>query len=72
MNQILLSFLCGSAFIGGAVMTAWLIIMVKSAASKKDREELFGYWRESIAKHTEQIAIMQRIASSLEKRKEDA
>ena len=72
MNQILLSFVCGAAFIGGAVMTAFLIIMVKSASSKKDREELYGYWRESIVKHGEQIAVLQRIAASVEKRKEDA
>ena len=67
MNQILLSFLCGAAFIGGAVAMTVLVIMVKSASSKKDRDELMGYWRSSIEKHAAQILVLERIATVMEK-----
>lgn len=66
MNPILLSFLCGAAFIGGAVAMTVLVIMVKSASTKKDREELFGYWKSSIEKHSAQIATLDRIAAIME------
>ena len=69
MNSILLSFLCGAAFIGGAVAMTVLVIMVKSASSKKDRDELMGYWGSSIEKHATQIAVLERIAAVMEKRK---
>lgn len=70
MNTILLSFLCGAAFIGGAVAMTVLVIMVKSAATKKDREEIHAYWRDSLAKHSTQLAILERMAATMEKRKD--
>lgn len=70
MNSILLSFLCGAAFIGGAVAMTVLVILVNGVKTKKDRDELFGYWRESISKHAAQIAVLERIAVIMEKRKD--
>jgi hypothetical protein len=70
MNSIILSFLCGAAFIGGAVAMTVLVIMVKSAASKKNREEIHAYWRNSLEKHATQLAILERIAAVMEKRKD--
>lgn len=70
MNQILLSFLCGAAFIGGAVAMTLLVFMVKTAATKKDRDELMGYWKASIAGQTAQLAILERMAAQMEKRKD--
>jgi len=69
MNPILISFLCGAAFIGGAVATTLLVVMARSWASKKDRDELYSYWRASIEKHGEQVAILNRIAETIENRK---
>ena len=66
MNQILLSFLCGAAFIGGATATTILVILVNGAKSKDDREALKSYWRESVLKHTAQIAVLERIAAVME------
>jgi len=70
MNPILLSFLCGAAFIGGAVAMTVLVIMVKSASTKKDREEIHAYWRNSLEKHATQLAILERMAVIMEKRKD--
>lgn len=70
MNPILLSFLCGAAFIGGAVAMTVLVILVNGFKTKKDRDELFGYWRSSIEKHSAQIAVLERIAVVMEKRKD--
>jgi len=70
MNTILLSFLCGAAFIGGAVAMTVLVIMVKSESSKKDRDEIHAYWRGSLEKHATQLAILERIAAVMEKRKD--
>lgn len=71
MNPILLSFLCGAAFIGGAVATTVLVIFVKSSSAKQDREELFSYWKQSTFNHQQQIDMLARIAISLEQNKKD-
>ena len=71
MNQILLSFLCGAAFIGGAVAMTLLAVLANGFRTKKDREELFGYWRDSIASHREQIAVLKLIADAVEEKSED-
>ena len=71
MHQILLSFLCGAAFIGGAVAMTVLVILANGVKTKKDRDELFGYWRESINKHAIKIAVLERIAAIMEKSKEN-
>ena len=71
MNQILLSFLCGAAFIGGAVAMTVLVMLVNLFRTKKDRDELFGYWRSSISKHGEQISVLERIADALEEKSKD-
>lgn len=70
MNQILLSFLCGAAFIGGAVMTTLLVIFFNAFRTKNDRDELFGYWQQSITKHAEQIMVLERLVAAMEKRKD--
>lgn len=69
MNPILLSFLCGAAFIGGGAATVVLVAIAVSMKDGKGRDELYGYWRESIALHGKQIAIIERIATQLEKHK---
>lgn len=61
MNSILLSFLCGSAFIGGAAMVA---VMVNLYVSRKNGSEarareafndrLMEYWR----RHSDSEAVM--------------
>jgi hypothetical protein len=70
MNQILILFLCGAAFIGGATTVVVMVLMAASLKDKKGRDELYGYWRDSISKHAAQIAVLERIASQLEKRKD--
>ena len=65
MNPILLSFLCGAAFIGGAAATLTLAVLANGVKSKKDREELFGYWRKSLEKHDEQIAAISKAADAI-------
>lgn len=67
MNPILLSFLCGAAFIGGAAATTCFVVLAMQLKDRKGRDELFGYWKESISKHTEQVAILNRIAAVMEK-----
>jgi hypothetical protein len=70
MNQILLSFLCGAAFLGGAVSVLILIAMWTQFRDKAGREELYGYWKESIAKHTVQLELLTRIAAALEAKRD--
>lgn len=71
MNSILLSFLCGAAFIGGAVATTVLVLMVKTAASKKDVEAIKSYWERSLEKHDTQLKLIERIVLSIEKRNDE-
>ena len=70
MNQILLSFLCGAAFIGGAVAMTVRVITCKTLGTKKDREELFGYWKSSLDKHERQLDLMARMCVALEAKKD--
>lgn len=72
MNQIMLSFLCGAAFIGGAVAVFFLVALVVQLKDKKSREEIHGYWRSSLEKHDRKLLILARIAAALEKRKDCA
>ena len=48
-----------------------LAVLANGFRTKKDREELFGYWRDSIASHREQIAVLKRIADAVEEKSED-
>lgn len=70
MNQILLSFLCGAAFIGGATAMTILVVLAKSTTSKKERDELFGYWKSSLAKHDRQLELMARMCVAMEAEKD--
>ena len=48
-----------------------LVMLVNLFRTKKDRDELFGYWRSSISKHGEQISVLERIADALEEKSKD-
>jgi len=66
MNPILLSFLCGAAFIGGAAATTILVVLAVTLRNSKGQKELLEYWRSSIEKHGMQIARLERIAVAVE------
>ena len=68
MNQILLSFLCGAAFIGGATSVVVFVAMTVSLKDKENREKLWKYWEQSNASHIAQIAAIERIANIIEKK----
>lgn len=71
MSPILLSFLCGAAFIGGAVAVTVLVCLADTIKTRKDRDELFGYWRDLSEKHATQNAILERIAAVMERQKRE-
>lgn len=64
MNQILLSFLCGAAFIGGAAVTVCMVALAVSLKEKSGREKLYGYWQSSIDNHKLQLSVLGRIAEA--------
>ena len=70
MNTILLSFLCGAAFIGGAAATTVMVVMVVQSKDKKVRNEIAEYWKESLIKHEKQLSLIERIVQVMEKRKD--
>lgn len=65
MNQILLSFICGAAFIGGAVAMTVLVVLANSVRTKEDRDAIHDYWKQSLEKHGKQLQIMERIADAM-------
>lgn len=70
MDQILLSFLCGSAFIGGAAAVTYLVcIAINRSKNSKFNEELLEYWRKSNESHLRQIDALEKIAKNLEAKK---
>lgn len=66
MNPILLSFLCGAAFIGGATATTMFVVLAFQLKDKKGRQEIIEYWHRSIANHVIQIQVLTRIAVAVE------
>ena len=70
MNTILLSFLCGAAFIGGAAATTVMVVMVVQSKDKKVRNEIAEYWKESLIQHEKQLSLLERIVQVMEKRKD--
>ena len=69
MNTILLSFLCGAAFIGGAAATTCMVAMAVQLKDKKGRSEIAAYWQDSLMKHDEQLLLLDRIAAAIENTK---
>lgn len=67
MNPILLCFLCGAAFIGGAVVVVVFVAMTVSFKDKENREKLHGYWVKSLENHSNQLLMLDRIAGCMEK-----
>ncbi len=70
MNPILLSFLCGAAFIGGGAATVCMVALTVQLKDKKGRDELMGYWRDSLKKHDKQLELLAHIAAAIERRKD--
>lgn len=68
MNQILLSFLCGCAFIGGAAMSVVMVSLFNTMKSKSDRAELVGYWKQANESQKVQVEILERIAACNERK----
>jgi hypothetical protein len=72
MDTILLSFLCGAAFIGGGVATTLMVVWgmtVWNTPNKKNNEQLMDYWHKSNENHVQQVKILERIAATIEKGK---
>jgi len=67
MNTIILSFLCGAAFIGGAVATVCMVALAVQLKDKQSREEIKAFWRESLDRHSKQVEILGDIAATMEK-----
>ncbi len=68
MNPILLSFLCGAAFIGGGVAVTIMVSVAVSFRDTRARNEMARFWRDSLAKHDRQLLVLERIAAAIEKR----
>jgi len=68
MNPILLSFLCGAAFIGGAAATTVMVVLVVQMRDKRGRHEIVEYWHKSIAQHETQLKLLERLVTTIEKR----
>ena len=70
MNPILLCFLCGAAFIGGAVATTCMVAMVVRSKDEKGRSEIATYWQSSLVKHDKQLLLLERMVIAMEPRKD--
>jgi hypothetical protein len=70
MNPILLSFLCGAAFIGGAVATTILVFTVVSLKDRQIRAEMVQYWKDSLEKQERQLLLLESMVSAVDGIKE--
>ena len=65
MNTILLSFLCGAAFIGGAAAVVCMVALAVSMKDKQWKDELRGYWKKANEIQTDQVAVINRISTGI-------
>ena len=72
MNPILLSFLCGAAFIGGAAATTCMVALAVQLKDKKGRREIAAYWQDSLVKHDKQLLLLERMVMAMENAKDQA
>ena len=65
MNTILLSFLCGAAFIGGAAAAIIIAALFWQMKDTKGRAEVREFWRQSIEKQHEQVHMLGDICEAI-------
>jgi hypothetical protein len=65
MDSVILSFLCGAAFIGGAMAVLICVAMIVQLRDKKGREEVKEQWDRQLELMSNQVGTLMHIDASI-------
>lgn len=68
MNSVILSFLCGAAFIGGALMVLICVAVIVQLKDSKGRQEVKEQWDRQLELMTQQVATLVSIEAAIRER----
>jgi hypothetical protein len=66
VESVLLSAMCGAAFVAGGGAMLLMIAFLASVKDKASRQEMVDYWKESLSNQRQQIGELAKIACVLE------
>lgn len=71
MDSVVLSFLCGAAFIGGALMVLISVAMIVQLRDAKGRQEVKEQWDRQLDLMSQQVGTLMYIENAIRERKSD-
>ena len=67
MNQIIISALCGAAFLGGALVVLVGVSWIVAYRDTKARQDMNDRWDKQLDAQEDQITVLDRIARCMER-----
>lgn len=67
MNPVILSFLCGAAFIGGALMVLICVAVIVQLKDSKGRQEVKEQWDRQLELMSQQVGTLMEIEQAIRK-----
>ena len=68
MDSVILSFLCGAAFIGGAMTVLLSVVLIVQIRDKKGRDELNVMWERQLELMSQQVGTLMHIEAAIRER----
>lgn len=68
MDSVILSFLCGAAFIGGAMTVLMCVVLIVQIRDKKGRDELNVMWERQLELMSQQVGTLMHIEAAIRER----
>lgn len=68
MDAVILSFLCGAAFIGGALMVLICVAVIVQLKDSKGRQEVKEQWDRQLELMTQQVGTLMHIEAAIRER----
>lgn len=65
MNPVILSFLCGAAFIGGALMVLICVAVIVQLKDSKGRQEVKEMWDRQLELMAQQVGTLMEIEQAI-------
>jgi hypothetical protein len=68
MDSVILSFLCGAAFIGGAMTVLLSVVLIVQIRDKKGRDEMNVMWERQLELMSQQVGTLMHIEAAIRER----
>lgn len=70
MDSVILSFLCGAAFIGGAMTVLFGVAIILQLRDSKGRQEVRECWGRQIDLLSQQVGVLMQIEAAIRQREQ--